>query len=72
MNENNEAKETFESVYKKLDEIVNSMESESPDLETALKSFEEGKKAADRCRKMLEEAELKLRDLRESAGAEQE
>lgn len=59
-------KETFESAYKKLDEIVNKMEKESLDLEAALKAFEEGKKTVEQCRKMLEEAELKLKDLRQA------
>ena len=65
MDETTETKETFESAYKRLDEIVNRMEKESLDLETALKAFEEGKKTAEQCRKMLEEAELKLKDLRQ-------
>lgn len=72
INMEKDEKETFESVYKRLDTIVNKMEKESPDLETALKAFEEGKKAADQCRKMLEEAELKLKDLRYSDEAGQE
>ena len=61
--------ETFEETYKKLEAIVTKMETESLDLESALKAFEEGKNAADRCRKMLETAELKLKDLRD-AGQE--
>lgn len=61
-----ECNETFESAYKKLDEIVNKMEKESLDLESALKAFEEGKKTAEKCRKMLDEAELKLKDLRQA------
>lgn len=72
MNNEPENKETFETVYKRLDEIVSRMEKESPDLETALKAFEEGKKAADQCRKMLEEAELKLKDLRLADESEQD
>lgn len=66
MNEETENKETFESAYKKLDGIVTKMEKESLDLESALKAFEEGKKTVEQCRKMLEEAELKLKDLREA------
>ena len=61
-----ENKETFETAYKKLDEIVTKMEKESLDLEAALKAFEEGKKTVEQCRKMLEEAELKLKDLRQA------
>lgn len=66
MDESAENKETFESAYKKLDEIVNRMEKESLPLEEALKAFEEGQKKIERCRKMLEDAELKLKDLREA------
>ena len=69
MNSETETKETFETAYKRLDEIVNRMEKESLPLEEALKAFEEGQKTIEQCRKMLEEAELKLRDLRQ---AEQE
>ncbi len=64
--------ETFESAYKKLEAIVNRMETESLDLEAALKAFEEGKKTLEQCRKMLETAELKLKDLRESEPAGQD
>ena len=61
-----ENKETFESSYAKLEGIVTRMEKESLDLEEALKAFEEGKKTSEQCRKMLEEAELKLKDLRQA------
>ena len=63
--------ESFESVYKKLDAIVNKMETESLDLEAALKAFEEGKKAVEQCRMMLEKAERKLKALRESGSQDQ-
>ena len=63
-----EKKETFETAYKRLDEIVNRMEKESLNLEEALKAFEDGKKTVEQCRKMLEEAELKLKDLREAGS----
>lgn len=66
MSEKNDNKVTFESTYKKLDEIVNRMEKESLDLEDALKAFEEGQKTVEQCRKMLEDAELKLKDLRQT------
>ena len=62
----------FEEVYKKLEEIVTRMEKESLDLESALKAFEEGKKNAEQCRKMLDEAELKLKNLREAGKPEQD
>ena len=65
-------KETFESAYKRLDKIISKMETESLDLESALKAFEEGKKTLEQCRKMLDEAELKLKDLRETDPADQD
>ncbi len=65
-------KETFESAYKRLDKIITKMETESLDLESALKAFEEGKKTLEQCRKMLDEAELKLKDLREADPADQD
>ena len=41
-------------------------------LESALKAFEEGQKAVAQCRTMLEEAELKLKDLRDAEKTENE
>ena len=72
MNEINENEETFESAYKKLEKIVTRMETESLDLESALKAFEEGKKTIEQCRNMLEDAELKLKDLREADPGDQD
>lgn len=66
MNEQTESKETFETAYKRLDGIVNRMEKENLDLGEALKAFEDGQKTIMLCRKMLEEAELKLKDLRQA------
>ena len=63
-------KETFESAYKRLESLVNKMETESLDLESALKAFEEGQKAVAQCRTILEEAELKLKDLRDAEKPE--
>ena len=64
MNENQQRNETFEAAYIRLESLVNKMETESLDLESALKAFEEGQKAVAQCRTMLEEAELKLKNLR--------
>ncbi len=72
MENKSENKETFESAYKKLEAIVNKMETESLDLETALKAFEDGRKTVDQCQKMLENAELKLKDLRNAQAADQD
>ena len=70
MNEDLQQKETFESAYKRLESLVNKMETESLDLESALKAFEEGQKTVAQCRAMLEEAELKLKDLRDAEKTE--
>ena len=72
MSEEKEQAVTFESEYKKLEEIVTRMEKESLDLESALKAFEEGKKTVEQCRAMLENAELKLKDLREAGNPDQD
>lgn len=72
MEQESEQNVTFEEAYQKLEKIVTRMEKESLDLESALKAFEEGKKTAEQCRKMLDDAELKLKDLREAGQPEQE
>ena len=70
MNEDQQQNETVESAYKRLEALVNKMETESLDLESALKAFEEGQKTVAQCRTMLEEAELKLKDLRDADKTE--
>ena len=70
MNEEQQQNETFESAYKRLEGLVTKMETESLDLESALKAFEEGQKAVAQCRTMLEEAELKLKDLQDAEKTE--
>ena len=42
MDENQQQNETFESAFKRLESLVNKMETESLDLESALKAIEEG------------------------------
>ena len=72
MSENAHNEETFEAQYEKLEAIVNKLETESLDLETTLKLFEEGNALAEKCGKLLESAELKLKDLRDAQSADQE
>ena len=50
----------FEDALKRLEGIVESMESGDLPLETLLARFEEGTKLADECRKHLEDAEGKI------------
>lgn len=53
----------FETAFKALQENVDHLESEDLPLEKALESFERGQALARRCAQLLEEAELKVRQL---------
>lgn len=55
--------QTFEACIKRLDEIVNQMESGETTLDESLKLFEEGAKLAATCNKLLANAELKITKL---------
>lgn len=59
----------FEEALKKLESIVDAMESGDLPLETMLGKFEEGTKLIKTCQTKLEEAELKIGRLeKDSAG----
>jgi exodeoxyribonuclease VII small subunit len=59
----------FEDALKKLESIVESMESEELPLETLLGRYEEGTRLAHVCQAKLAEAELKIQQLeKDSAG----
>ncbi len=60
----------FEQEMQELDKIVEQMESGDLHLEESLKLFERGTVLARSCRKSLETAELKVRDLLDDAPAE--
>jgi len=53
----------FETAFTALQENVQQLESEDLPLEKALERFERGQMLAKRCAKLLEEAELKVRQL---------
>ena len=55
---------------KKLETIVTAMESEDLPLETLLAKYEEGTRLAQTCQEKLAEAELKMRQLEETAAGE--
>ncbi len=55
---------------KKLETIVEAMESEELPLETLLAKYEEGTKLAKICQEKLAEAELKIQVLEKSAAGE--
>lgn len=58
----------FEEALKKLESIVESLESGDLPLEKALKSYEEGVKMADLCSKKLTEAEKRVEVLTRTTG----
>jgi exodeoxyribonuclease VII small subunit len=60
----------FEEALKKLETIVEAMESGDLPLETLLARFEEGTKLARICQARLADAELKIQKLEQAAGGE--
>ena len=60
----------FEEALKKLEGIVEAMESDDLPLETLLAKFEEGSKLVKVCREKLSEAELKIQQLEKNADKE--
>lgn len=60
----------FEQALKKLESIVDAMESGDLPLETLLSQFEEGTKLIKSCQAKLEEAELKISKLEKNAAGE--
>ena len=60
----------FEEALKKLESIVEAMESEDLPLETLIKRYEEGVRLAQVCQAKLAEAELKIQQLEKDAGGE--
>ncbi|HHY85564.1 MAG TPA: exodeoxyribonuclease VII small subunit [Verrucomicrobia bacterium] len=60
----------FEEALKKLETIVESMESEDLPLETLLARYEEGTKLARICQAKLAEADLKIQQLEKTASGE--
>ena len=60
----------FEVALKKLETIVEAMESEELPLETLLGKYEEGTHLARICQEKLAEAELKIQQLERNAAGE--
>ncbi len=60
----------FEEALKKLESIVEAMESADLPLETLIKRYEEGVRLAQVCQAKLAEAELKIQQLEKDAGGE--
>lgn len=60
----------FEEALKKLESIVEAMESEELPLETLLGKYEQGTRLAKVCQDKLAEAELKIQQLEKGAAGE--
>lgn len=60
----------FEDALKKLESIVDTMESEDLPLETLLAKYEEGTQMARTCQEKLAEAEIKIQQLERNAAGE--
>jgi exodeoxyribonuclease VII small subunit len=60
----------FEDALKKLEGIVEAMESEELPLEALLARYEEGTRLVKVCQEKLAEAELKIRQLEKNAAGE--
>jgi exodeoxyribonuclease VII small subunit len=60
----------FEEALKKLEEIVETMESQELPLEKLLSQYEEGTRLARVCQEKLSEAELKIQQLEKSSGGD--
>jgi exodeoxyribonuclease VII small subunit len=60
----------FEDAVKKLESIVQSMESQDLPLETMLARYEEGTKLAQLCQAKLAEAEVKIQQIEKNAKGE--
>lgn len=54
---------TFEEALQRLERIVDQLEGDPPDLETALDVYEEGVGLARHCLDRLEQAELRIEEL---------
>ena len=60
----------FEEALKKLEAIVEAMESEDLPLETLLAKYQEGTQLAKMCQDKLAEADLKIQQLEKNAAGE--
>ena len=58
----------FEDALKKLEGVVEAMESDDLPLETLLAKYEEGSRLVKICQEKLAEAELKIQQLEKNAG----
>ena len=67
-----EADLSFEEALKRLESLVEEMESDALPLESLLTHYEQGTKLAAVCQKKLADAELKIQKLEQNAAGELE
>jgi len=60
----------FEDNLRKLEELVAKMESDGLDLDTMIKSFEEGRKLVETCQKDLDSIKLRIEKVTKSGTIE--
>ena len=65
-------KNNFEDLLKRLQEISDKLEREDVGLDDSIKLYEEGIKLSRQCSKMLEEAELKIAELKKNNDIDSE
>jgi exodeoxyribonuclease VII small subunit len=65
----NKDQETFEELYRRLEETVAKLEAGGLSLDDALALYEEGMNVAKRCQEILDGAELKVTRLKEAFAA---
>ena len=61
--EGNVEKLSYEKALAELEEIVQELENQSLELDASLKLFERGKILLNHCQQLLDQAELKVREL---------
>ena len=65
------SRQTFEDLYRLLEEKVSRLEQGGLSLDDSLSAYEEAVTLAQRCQKLLDQAELRITRLRQTfAGAE--
>ena len=55
---------TYEEAFSKLEQAVKALQDRSLDLDKAMKNYEEGMKLAHYCEQLLQQAELRVEQLR--------
>ncbi|MEZ4523897.1 MAG: exodeoxyribonuclease VII small subunit [Thermomicrobiales bacterium] len=58
--------QNFEDLLRQFDDAVNSLESDELSLEAALSRYEAAVQLADRCTRILQDAELRVREIDKS------